>query len=87
MDHHTRFLALAALALALHIPLHEKFNARAKIHHIMDGAAITQAAERDKVWDAAHDNNFSALPAAEVKPAQDVRAVMLDHKFLFHPRP
>jgi hypothetical protein len=82
---------LAALAMAMMLPLQMRQardrRADRKITDIMNAAAIDGKAERKVVYDAAHDNNFRDLPAAEVKAARDVRAVMLDDKGHFHPKP
>ena len=84
-------IPLAALAMAMMLPLQMQQardrRADRKITDIMNAAAINDKAERKVVYDAAHDNNFKSLPAAEVKPAQNVRTIMLDDKGHFHPKP
>jgi hypothetical protein len=90
MDHHTRFLALVAIAIALQIPLKmqiaENHRDDRRITDIMNAAAIGDKAEQKKVFDAAKDNTISTLPAAEVKPAEDVRQIMIHNKPHFHPK-
>ena len=66
--------------------IHARNVADGKISVIMNAAAINDKAEQKVVYKAAHDNKFDALPPAEVKPAHDVREVMLDKRWLFHPK-
>jgi hypothetical protein len=91
MDHHTRFLLLVAAAMVGMLPLKmqvaENRHDDRKISDIMNAAAINDKAERDKLYEAAKLNTISTLPPAEVKPAEQVRDVMLHNKRHFHPKP
>lgn len=72
--------------LPMKIRMAEDHRDDRKITHIMNAASIGDKAEQKKVFEAAKDNTISTLPPAEVKPAEEIRQVMLHNPRHFHPK-